>query len=167
MIMIRKFIVYVDGAASNNQDAEKRKAAYCACVFTTFNTLGEGPKVYKKDVTGIIHGGSNNQAELYGVIAALRAVKEALKDGETAEVEVRSDSQYVVMGASQWLESWKKSDWKTSKGKPIENPHLWQELDELLSEMTVKFTKVTVHGNDKWNQYCDKVATNLCGSKGR
>lgn len=165
--MIRKFVIYVDGAASNNQDAAKRKGAYCACIFTKFNVPGEGPRIYKKDVTGVLHGASNNQAELYGAIAALRAVKEALKDGEVAEVEVRSDSQYVVTGASQWLENWKKSGWKSSKGKPIENQHLWQELDELLSKMNVKFVKVAAHSNNKWNQYCDKVATSLCGSKGR
>ena len=165
--MIRKFIVYVDGAASNNQDAEKRKAAYCACIFTKYNTPGKGPEIYKKDVTGVLPGASNNQAELYGVIAALRAIKEVLRNGETAEVEIRSDSQYVVTGASQWLENWKKNNWKSSKGKPIENQHLWKQLDELLNEMNVSFTKVAAHSSDKWNQYCDKVATNLCGSKGR
>lgn len=154
-----KYIIYADGACSNNQDENIRVGAYAAAIFTQFNG-----KPYKKDVNGTVNGATNNQMELQAVIEALRSIRQTDPDA-MPEVEVRCDSQYVVKGASEWLSNWKANNWLTKAKDPIKNREMWEEFDKLVAQFRCTFNKVRGDGNDKWNSYCDKTARGLCGSK--
>lgn len=69
--------------------------------------------------------------ELLAVLAALsRMVK-------PSEITIKG-SGYIRTGF-QYLDTWKKSDWKKSNGKPVANEDLWQ----LVAEET-KIHKITV-----------------------
>lgn len=156
--MANKYIVYADGACSNNQDAEKRIGAYGAVIFKKV----EGGAI-KKDMSKLCPGSTNNQMELMGVIDAL---KEILRiDPEMPEVIIRSDSQYVVKGVTLWLEGWKAKGWKIKGGEIIKNKDMWVELDSILKKVKYSFEKVVGDGDNKWNAHCDVLARNLCGSK--
>ena len=62
---------------------------------------------------------TNNRMELMGVIAALERLN------RPCEVEVHSDSQYVVNAFNKhWVDGWKKRGWKTAAKKPVKNPDL-------------------------------------------
>ena len=65
---------------------------------------------------------TNNRMELGAVIAALRETEEG------SEVVVVTDSQYVVLGMTEWLRNWIRRGWKTANRKPVLNQELWVDL---------------------------------------
>ena len=68
---------------------------------------------------------TNNRMELMAVIRALEALKKPCR------VRLHTDSQYVQLGISKWIHSWKKNGWRTADKKPVKNADLWRELDAL------------------------------------
>lgn len=65
---------------------------------------------------------SRQRLELQAVLAALsRMVK-------PSEITIKG-SGYIRTGF-QYLDTWKKSDWKKSNGKPVANEDLWQLVAE-------------------------------------
>lgn len=89
-------------------------------------------------VSGSDPATTNNRMEL---IAAIEAI-ESLPDG--AQATVMSDSQYLIDGMNSWLAKWKKTGWRGSKGKPVENPDLWKRCDRAASSRTILWA----HGGD-------------------
>jgi len=90
---------------------------------------------------------TNNRMELMGVIAGLRALK------EPCEVEVISDSSYVVKGINEWLVNWVKRDFKK-----VKNPDLWREYLRVSEDHKVKGTWVKGHAGHEENERCDDIA---------
>ncbi|KAJ5166644.1 uncharacterized protein N7482_005425 [Penicillium canariense] len=50
-------------------------------------------------------------------------------------VIIKSDSEYVVMGATEWLSKWKENGWKKGSGQPVANPELWRLVDSMLKQL--------------------------------
>ena len=104
-----------------------------------------------------LHGGephtTNNRMELMAVIHGLRALK---KPG--CEVHVFSDSKYVLTGITEWLPNWKKRGWKTAAKKPVLNVDLWQMLDDLAAQHTIKWEWVKGHSGHPENELADSLA---------
>lgn len=74
--------------------------------------------------------------------AELKAMVEALKivQGDQRIISIRSDSEYVVKGATSWLDDWKNRNWMTkgtdyAPSKPVSHQDLWKELDQLQSNL--------------------------------
>ena len=86
------------------------------------------------------------------MINALKALK------EPCEVQLFTDSSYVVKGMSEWLEKWQKNRWLNSEKKPVKNKELWMELSELLSVHKVKANWLKGHAGHAENELCDKMA---------
>jgi ribonuclease HI len=76
-----------------------------------------------------------NAMELTAVIEALKALKQA-----GSSVQLFSDSNYVVRGVNEWLADWIKRGWKNARGEQVANLDLWQQLQKLLEQHTVKLT---------------------------
>ena len=99
----------------------------------------------------IICGGeahtTNNQMELLGVIEGFRALK------EPCQVEVISDSSYVVKGINEWLKKWIKRDFKK-----VKNLDLWQEYLKVSEQHSVVATLIKGHSGHKENERCDDIA---------
>jgi ribonuclease HI len=68
---------------------------------------------------------SKTTANRLQLLAAARALSTA-KRGEHIHIYTHSD--YVRRGASQWLPSWQRHNWKTRTGKPVKNRDLWKEI---------------------------------------
>jgi ribonuclease HI len=91
--------------------------------------------------------------ELSAVIAGLSALK------EPCEVEICSDSKYVVSAVSEgWLRSWIKNNWKKSDKKPVLNVDLWQKYIEVSSKHMLTFVWVRGHNGHPYNERCDALA---------
>jgi ribonuclease HI len=90
--------------------------------------------------------------ELLAVIRAL----EALEPG--TRVKLHTDSQYVQLGISQWIHSWKKRGWKTADRKPVKNDDLWKQLDELRNQHDVEWLWVRGHDGNTGNERADELA---------
>ena len=101
----------------------------------------------EKEFSGSEIHTTNNRMELLGVIVGLRALR------EKCEVDVISDSSYVVKGINEWLANWIKRDFKK-----VKNPDLWREYVEVSKGH--KITAIWVRGHDghEENERCDTLA---------
>jgi len=103
-----------------------------------------------------LHGGeqltTNNRMELTAVIKALEALK------RPCEVQLYSDSRYVLQGITEWLPNWKKNGWRTSARKPVMNSDLWQALDSAAARHQIKWHWVKGHSGDAGNEAADLLA---------
>ena len=136
---MKKVIIYTDGACSGNPGP----GGYAAIL------MCEGAK---KEISGGEANTTNNRMELRGPIEALKLLK------EKCEVEIYSDSSYVVNAFTQgWVYGWKKNGWKRKDGE-LKNPELIKELYELCQYHDVKWIKVKGHADNEYNNRCDELA---------
>ncbi len=92
---------------------------------------------------------TNNRMELKGVIVGLQMLK------EPCDVEVVSDSSYVVNSINKWLDGW-----VVKKFAKVKNVDLWQEYLEAATAHRVKGTWVRGHDGHTENEECDVMAKN-------
>ena len=95
---------------------------------------------------------TNNQMELMAVIGGLKALT------KSCDVELYTDSKYVMDGFTKWMEGWKKRGWKKSDKKPVLNKELWLELDKQANGHTIKWHWVKGHAGDPGNERADQLA---------
>ncbi|MCC7389471.1 MAG: ribonuclease HI [Phycisphaerales bacterium] len=95
---------------------------------------------------------TNTRMELTAVIRGLEALT------RPSEVDLYSDSQYVLKGLKEWMAAWKKRGWKTADKKPVKNQDLWTRLDELIADHQVRFHWVRGHSEHPENERCDQLA---------
>ena len=95
---------------------------------------------------------TNNRMELTAVIRALEALK------RRSEVEIYTDSEYVMKGITEWLAAWKRRGWKTADRKPVKNADLWRELEALVHKHEVRWHWVRGHTGHPENERADALA---------
>jgi ribonuclease HI len=95
---------------------------------------------------------TNNRMELLAAIRALESLKRPCK------VHLHTDSQYVQKGISQWLDSWKVRNWRTSNRKPVKNEDLWRLLDSLAQQHEIEWCWVRGHSGHIDNERADQLA---------
>lgn len=106
-----------------------------------------------KELSGGEPETTNQRMELKAVIEGLKALK------RPCDVIVHSDSAYVVNCFKQrWYVNWRKNGWMNSKGEPVQNRDLWEELLDAINGHRVRFEKVKGHAGEKWNERCDELA---------
>ncbi|PWY65504.1 ribonuclease H-like protein [Aspergillus eucalypticola CBS 122712] len=83
-------------------------------------------------------------------------------DGETTlhTVVIKSDSEYLVRGITEWFFKWKANGWTTAKGLPVANEEHFRSIERYVKlledeQVIVKFW----HVPRKYNQEADKLAT--------
>ena len=107
---------------------------------------------HEKELFGGEQSTTNNRMELRAAIEGLAALK------RPSQVTVTTDSQYVRQGITQWIEGWKRNQWRTSAKKPVKNQDLWQLLDELTSRHEVTWEWVKGHSGHPDNEHADDLA---------
>lgn len=95
---------------------------------------------------------TNNRMELTAVIRALEALK------RSCQVKIYTDSVYVQKGMTEWIDSWKKRNWRTADKKPVKNEDLWQILDALSQQHQIEWLWVKGHAGDAGNERADALA---------
>ena len=95
---------------------------------------------------------TNNQMEMTAVIKGLQALSRA------CDIELYTDSKYVIDGFTQWLEGWKARNWKKSDKKPVLNQELWMQLDELAQKHQINWHWVKGHSGHDENERVDQLA---------
>ena len=135
-----KIKIYTDGACSGNPG----KGGWGALIQENDN---------EKKLSGSELNTTNNRMELTAVIKALEHYDEA------REIEVFTDSKYVMQGITEWIENWKNNHWKTSQKKDVKNKDLWVLLDTVSAKHDIKWSWVKGHAGDYGNEIADKLAT--------
>jgi ribonuclease HI len=155
MIKQDKVTIYTDGAAKGNPG----KAGWAA-VFLLSQNSGE-PRVLK-EIGGHSEHATNNQMELTGPIEALKYLKKTNTQAMPVyEIEIVSDSKYVILGITEWIFNWQKNNWRNANKKPVLNREFWEELYELTEELKPKWIYVKGHNGDKYNERADVIATSF------
>lgn len=96
---------------------------------------------------------TNNRMELTAAIEALQEIS-----APNAEIQVYSDSRYVIDGITKWIHGWQKNGWKTKDRKNVLNRDLWEMLDKLVTGKKVKWKYVAGHTGHPENERCDEIA---------
>ena len=95
---------------------------------------------------------TNNRMELTAAIKALDALT------RECQVTLYTDSQYVRKGITEWIDNWKKRNWRTAAKKPVKNADLWQQLDQQVALHEVKWVWVKGHSGNEGNEMADQLA---------
>ncbi len=109
-------------------------------------------KEHQKEISGSESQTTNNQMELRAAIEALKTLK------KPCEINLYTDSKYVMDGITKWILNWKKNGWKSADKKPIKNIELWQELDFESSKHLIKWIWVKGHAGNMFNELADELA---------
>ncbi len=146
-------IIYCDGACSGNPGP----GGWGSIVY--FDT-----KVYELGESSAAT--TNNRMEISGTLEALRFYLLKTKDiGDLSDhnIQIYTDSVYVIKGATEWLSGWKRRGWKNAENVDIANPDLWQQFDVVLTNLKNKKIKlnwsfVKGHTGVAGNERCDEIA---------
>jgi len=102
---------------------------------------------------------TNNRMELQAVFEAL--VYAATLPEQS--ITVRSDSSYVIQGATKWCAGWQRRDWMTLDKKPVSNRDLWEPFLAVYKSISrrVIWENVGGHINIPGNERADTIATSF------
>ena len=105
-----------------------------------------------KEISGSEKNTTNNRMELLAPIRALKEMK------QSDQIEIYTDSQYVKLGITEWINTWVVNNWKTSKKEDVKNKDLWVELYSLNKSLNVKWNWVKAHAGNPMNEEVDLLA---------
>ena len=131
--------IYTDGSCLKNPGS----GGWAAIIFENGDI---------KKVSGSEKNTTNNRMELMAPINALKKIEHNKK------IEIYTDSKYVKLGITEWINSWLKNNWKTSKREDVKNKDLWLELYNLNKSLNVKWNWVKAHAGDPLNEEVDLLA---------
>lgn len=161
---MRKLFFYSDGASKNNGKKDPNIE-----VLGSFASLivNENNKILIKD-SNSFENVTNNQMELFGFIKAAYNFFLRYQGGEEYEINVISDSQYLIKGVNEWMNGWKRKGWKN-----VKNLCMWLLIDDILNfnnKIKFKFEWVKGHSGKTvdlntnnyiyFNEQCDSLAVN-------
>ena len=131
---LKKVEIFTDGSSLGNPGA----GGWCAILrYKKYEKILKGNEAYT----------TNNRMELTAVIEALKALK------EPCEIDLYSDSEYVLNGISNWLKNWVTKDFKK-----VKNEDLWRNFLEVSKNHKINCIWIRSHNGHKENEICDKIA---------
>lgn len=141
-----KFILYTDGACSGNPGP----GGFGSIVIADYKYVTELGAGYPQT--------TNNRMELQAVISGLKFI--LAQKVSSFDLQIYTDSVYVIRGITQWVFGWKRNGWKNSAGEPVTNQDLWEELLAAVQKVPTKiqWDYVRGHNNDPGNERCDEIA---------
>jgi len=131
--------IYTDGSCIENPG----NGGWAAIIFMNNKKIA---------ITGNKKNTTNNQMELMAAIEALKKIPTGQK------VQVYTDSKYLKMGITEWIEKWSQNNWKTSSKQKVKNLALWTELNEISKKHKIEWCWVISHSGDPINEEVDALA---------
>lgn len=141
--------IYCDGACSPNPGKS-----------------GTGIAVYESGkVTSLYYGlyqanGTNNTAELNGLLSSFQLAEHFIKKDSEQSICILSDSKYSIDCITKWAKGWQAKGWTRGKGEEIKNLSLVQQCYALYKTIQSKITirHVKGHANIEGNELADRMA---------
>ena len=131
--------IYTDGSCIKNPG----NGGWAAIIFMNNEKIA---------ITGNKKNTTNNQMELMAAIEALKKIPTGQK------VQVYTDSKYVKLGITEWIEKWSQNNWKTSSKQKVKNLELWTELNKISKKHKIEWFWVKGHAGDPINEEVDTLA---------
>jgi ribonuclease HI len=145
-------LIFTDGACSGNPGP----GGWGAIIATPDGEI--------REMGGADKATTNNRMELTGAIASLHAARKI-----KGQVDLFTDSTYVIRGITQWIWGWKKNGWKNGEGGEVSNRDLWEDLASVVAERGAKdkinWLYSRGHAGTPGNERCDEIAVGF--SKGK
>ncbi len=107
----------------------------------------------EKEMSGSEPNTTNNRMEMTAVIRALNALT------RPCEIDLYSDSKYVIDGITKWVAGWQKKGWVNASKKPVRNADLWHELIEAAAPHKIEWHWVKGHNGHTENERVDRLAS--------
>lgn len=82
------------------------------------------------------------EMELAAAVHALQSLPKG------ADVELRSDSEYLIYGIQVFVFRWRRQHWRNNRGEVLQNRKLWIELLRLNSCLRIQWIWVKGHNGD-------------------
>lgn len=143
---LMRVTVHTDGASRGNPG----RGGYGAVLLYTDPAGVE----HRKELSQGYRVTTNNRMELLAVVVALETLL------RPCEVEVHSDSQYVVNAFNQrWVQGWIRRGWRNAQRQPVKNVDLWKRLLAAMEPHRVSWVWVKGHAGHPLNERCDQLAT--------
>ncbi len=95
---------------------------------------------------------TNNRMEMMAAISGLETLS------RPCVVDLTTDSQYVMKGATEWMAGWKRRGWKTASKQPVKNVDLWKRLAAALAPHETQWHWVRGHTGHPENERADALA---------
>ena len=108
---------------------------------------------HEKELSGSAADTTNNRMELTAAIKALEALI------EPCQVDLYSDSKYVLDGITKWIAGWQKRGWVNASKQPVRNQDLWHELIAAARPHEVEWHWVRGHDGHPENERVDRLAS--------
>ena len=137
-------VIYSDGGGT------KESVGAGACVLENVENKRLG-------IVAFLGPATNNEAELIAGLIGFSYLK--AKKPDISEVIWVSDSEYTILGATQYIQNWIKKGWKNSKRKPVANKSLWMTYLGLARGITIWPGHVRGHTGHEQNEACDTAST--------
>jgi ribonuclease HI len=106
---------------------------------------------YERVLWGYAPQTTNNRMELGAALHGLLALK------RPSAVLLRSDSQYLIKGMTEWLPGWQRRAWRAAGGGAVKNVDLWQRLQPLAALHRIEWEWVRGHSGDAENEAVDAL----------
>ncbi len=90
---------------------------------------------------------TNNRMELTAAIEGIAFCAPSDK------LIIWTDSNYVKRGITEWIEGWKKKNWKD-----VKNPDLWKKLDAICADRDIEWNWIKGHAGHEGNEMADQLA---------
>lgn len=113
------------------------------------------------------NGTTNNRTELLAIRVAVEQIEDA-KDN-VRQITIYTDSQYAINCLTCWVDMWKRTSWKTLRGKrEVANRDIIEPLDakiiklRRLRNIHIRFKYCEGHAGIEGNVAADKLASSMC-----
>ena len=136
--------IYADGAHRGSTDV----SAYA--YYLKYKSL-------EKISGGAVMSATNQMMEIKAVVEGLKTIKKP-----NMPIKVITDSRYIVDCMNKkWYTGWQRNGWHNSKGEPVKNKELWEELINQIQRFSfLSFEWVRSHNTNEGNicvdEYCNQ-----------
>ncbi len=104
------------------------------------------------EISGALPWTTIEAMELLAAISALRSLPAG------SVVELRSDSEYLVLGMKVFVSRWRREAWRNSRGTELHHRELWTELVRLNSTCFVRWIWMRGHNGHPIQCRADALA---------
>ena len=138
--MTDKIIIYTDGACKGNPGPG-----------------GWGAVIIENNIETELYGKKENTTN--NIMEMTAAIKALELFNIKKNIILYTDSNYLKLGITNWIDGWKKNNWINSKKEKVKNKCYWIILDQLNDLHNIEWKWVKAHSGDKYNERADKLAT--------
>lgn len=155
-----KIVIYTDGSSKGNPGPGGWGAIIIGNKPIRLVALARGNnEEFVVEIGGREEKTTNNRMEMMAAIEALKKVS------PNSEIEIYSDSTYLINGITDWIKKWQKNNWRTKDKREVLNKDLWEKLLEEVEKRNVEWKKVLGHSGHEFNERCDEIATSFADGK--